>query len=203
MNTLKLQIPFDKIKIISIMKRRLKYKVLFLLTLISFIACKKVVVEFPKCDATIVDFSTRSYILTNNKLVSKKVISISSDTFVLVLSSKIDRSWDIPCDYPYVISNYLQDFTIYTVSSSDTILVDTCFMYTSKTVDLHISDFVDEKQIALIKKPKYLVFCLLKNNTYVPNESYFRFMVEYKLSNGVVGKSLSDTLLFTNETNGL
>jgi hypothetical protein len=186
------------------MKRRLKYKVLFLLTLISFIACKKVVVEFPKCDATIFDFSTRSYILTNNKLVSKKVISISSDTFVLVLSSKIDRrSWDIPCDYPYVISNYLQDFTIYTVSSSDTILVDTCFMYTSKTVDLHISDFVDEKQIALIKKPKDLVFCLLKNNTYVPNDSYFRFMVVYKLSDGVVGKSLSDTVLFTNETIGL
>jgi len=44
---------------------------------------------------------------------------------------------------------------------------------------------------------------LLKNNTYVPNDSYFQFMVEYKLSNGVVGKSLSDTVLFTNETIGL
>jgi hypothetical protein len=183
------------------MKRWLKCKVLLLVVLSSFIACKKEVVDFPKCDATIVEFVPQNSILTSGEVISKKIISIPSDTFVLALNSAIDVSFDIPC-WGYSIHNYLEDFTIYLVSSSDTILVDTCFMYTSKTVDLHISDFVDEKQIALIKKPKNVVFCLLKNNTYVPHESYFRFMVEYKLSDGVVGKSFSDSVIFTSSTSG-
>jgi hypothetical protein len=197
------------------MKRWLKFKVLLLLVLSSFIACKKVEVKMPKCNEIIGGFRPMNAILTNDavRIKNKKVIFLH-ENFVLVLWRIIGVSNDYTC-WGDSIHNYLQNFTIYTVTSTDTIqLADTCFRYMTRDTwyycpsgfcypDIHSYDFVYTKQELLAKEPRGDILCLLKNNTYVPNESYFRFMVEYKLSNGVVGKSLSDTLLFTNETNGL
>jgi len=197
------------------MKRWLKFKVLLLLVLSSFIACKKVEVKMPKCNEIIGGFRPMNAILTNDavRIKNKKVIFLH-ENFVLVLWRIIGVSNDYTC-WGDSIHNYLQNFTIYTVTSTDTIqLADTCFRYMTRDTwyycpsgfcypDIHSYDFVYTKQELLAKEPRGDILCLLKNNTYVPNDSYFQFMVEYKLSNGVVGKSLSDTLLFTNETNGL
>ena len=197
------------------MKRWLKFKVLLLLVLSSFIACKKVEVKMPKCNEIIGGFRPMNAILTNDavRIKNKKVIFLH-ENFVLVLWRIIGVSNDYTC-WGDSIHNYLQNFTIYTVTSTDTIqLADTCFRYMTRDTwyycpsgfcypDIHSYDFVYTKQELLAKEPRGDILCLLKNNTYVPNDSYFQFMVEYKLSNGVVGKSLSDTVLFTNETNGL
>jgi len=197
------------------MKRWLKFKVLLLLVLSSFIACKKVEVKMPKCKVTILKYTSKNAILTNDsvRIKNKKIIFLH-ENFVLVLWRIMSVSNDYTC-WGYSIHNYLQNFTIYTVTSTDTIqLADTCFRYMTRDFlycdtsgfyypNIHSYDFVYTKQELLAKEPRGDILCLLKNNTYVPNESYFRFMVVYKLSDGVVGKSLSDTLLFTNETNGL
>jgi len=197
------------------MKRWLKFKVLLLLVLSSFIACKKVEVKMPKCKVTILKYTSKNAILTNDsvRIKNKKIIFLN-ENFVLVLWRIIGISNVYTC-WGDSIHNYLQNFTIYTVTSTDTIqLADTCFRYMTRDFlycdtsgfyypNIHSYDFVYTKQELLAKEPRGDILCLLKNNTYVPNESYFRFMVVYKLSDGVVGKSLLDTLLFTNETNGL
>jgi hypothetical protein len=182
----------------------------------SFIACKKVEIKMPNCYITIREFTPKNAILTNNEVRFKntKVIFLY-ENFVLALQRKTDELYyyDSAC-FGDSIYNYLQDFTIYTVTSTDTIqLADTCFRYITTDVlyinpsgvyypDIHYYDFVYTKQEILAKEPRKDILCLLKNNTYVPHESYFRFMVEYKLSDGVVGKSFSDSVIFTSSTSG-
>jgi len=187
------------------MKRCLKCKVLLLLVLSSFVACKKVVVEFPGCSATIRGY-VLDYFALNDKGLTKDVFSIPSDSFVLMLNSKDYYSFGMGCiNSKTPVTNYLQDFTIYAVLSSGIIkLPDTCFKYMlgNGLEGIHSFNFDDTKQEILDKKPQHEILCLLKNNTYVPSETYFRFMVEYKLSDGVVGKSFSDPVLFTNSTSG-
>jgi hypothetical protein len=197
------------------MKRWLKCKVLLLVVLSSFIACKKVEVKMPNCYITIREFTPKNAILTNNEVrVKNTEVIFLYENFVLVLR----RIYHISCKYEICggdsIHPYLQDFTIYTVTSTDTIqLADTCFRYMTTNVlyinpsgvyypDIHYYDFVYTKQELLAKEPRGDILCLLKNNTYVPHETYFRFMLEYKLSDGVVGKSFSDSVLFTSSTSG-
>jgi hypothetical protein len=179
----------------------------------SFIACKKEVVKMPKCDATIREFIPYNAILTNNEVRSTNKVIFLHENFVLALEMILGNSCYCVCKGDSIY-NYLQDFTIYTVTSTDTIqLADTCFRYITTDVlyiypsgvyypNIHYYDFVYTKQEILAKEPRKNILCLLKNNTYVPHESYFRFMVEYKLSNGVVGKSFSDSVLFTSSTSG-
>jgi hypothetical protein len=200
------------------MKRWLKCKVLLFVVLSSFIACKKVEVKLPKHDVTILKFTPKNAILTSNNEVrvkNEKVIIFLHENFVLVLR----RIYHISCKYEICggdsIHPYLQDFTIYAVTSTDTIqLADTCFKYMTRDTlyfdpsgiyypNIYSNSFVYTKQEILAKEPRLSdILCLLKNNTYVPHESYFRFMVEYKLSDGVVGKSLSDSVIFTSSTTG-
>jgi hypothetical protein len=197
------------------MKRWLKCKVLLLVVLSSFIACKKEVVKMPKCDVTILKFTPKNAIVTNNAVRFKNTnVIFLHENFVLVLRRISDASFSSSC-WGDSIHNYLQDFTIYTVTSTDTIqLADTCFRYMTRNIwyfdssgiyypNIYSNSFAYTKQEILAKEPQLGdILCLLKNNTYVPHESYFRFMVEYKLSNGVVGKSFSDSVLFTSSTSG-
>ena len=201
------------------MKRWLKCKVLLFVVLSSFIACKKVEVKLPKCPITILKFTPKNAILTSNNEVrvkNEKVVIFLNENFVLVLWRIYNVSHDNTCLVDS-IHNYLQDFTIYAVTSTDTIqLADTCFRYMTRDIwyfdpsglsiyypNIHYYDFVYTKQEILAKEPHLDdILCLLKNNTYVPSETYFRFMLEYKLSDGVVGKSFSDSVLFTSSTSG-
>ncbi|NSW44553.1 MAG: hypothetical protein HPY79_01815 [Bacteroidales bacterium] len=181
------------------MRKLLKYKALLLLMFISFIACKKVIIEFPKCKETIAGLFPKSSILTNNEIIFKNDISIASDTFILLLYPKVKLYYEHPCD-SFIVDNYIQDFSIYTVSSSDTIkLDDTYFNYLLKDTftDIKFSDFINTKQEILDKKPQTKILCLLKNNTYVPNNNYFRFMIISKLYQNTIDTIFTDEIIFT------